>query len=75
MPRLSKRVIDAIRPEPDREVFAWDDALRGFGVRVMPSGTASYLIQYRTGEGRTRRLAIGKVGTLAPEEARALARE
>jgi integrase len=77
MPKLSKRTVDAIRPDPaGREVFVWDTgdgALKGFGVRMMPSGIASYLVQYRTKEGRTRRLAIGKVGVLTPDEARSLA--
>jgi hypothetical protein len=75
MPRLTKRVVDVLRPDPDREIFVWDDALRGFGLRLMPSGVASYLVQYRTPEGRSRRLAIGKVGTLTPDEARVLARD
>lgn len=75
MPKLTKRIVDAIRPDPDREVFAWDNNLRGFGLRVMPTGAASYLVQYRTAEGRTRRLRIGKVGTLTPDEARGLARD
>lgn len=79
MPKLSKRSVDAIRPDPNgHEVFVWDTgdgALKGFGVRMMPSGIASYLVQYRTKEGRTRRLAIGKVGVLTPDEARTLAGE
>ena len=76
MPKLTKRAVDAIRPDPTgREIFVWDDALRGFGVRMMPSGAASYLVQYRTAEGRTRRLAIGKLGTLTPDEARIEARD
>lgn len=75
MPRLTKRVVDAVRPDPaGREVFVWDDALRGFGLRMMPSGAASFFIQYRTLEGRTRRLRIGKVGTLTPEQAREIGR-
>jgi integrase len=77
MPKLSKRTIDAIRSDPaGREVFVWDTgdgALKGFGVRMMPSGIASYLVQYRTKEGRTRRLVIGKVNVLTPDEARTLA--
>jgi integrase len=85
MPKLSKRTVDAIRPDregyerPDREgreVFVWDSgdgALKGFGVRMMPSGAGSYLVQYRTKEGRTRRIVIGKVGVLSPNEARAIA--
>jgi len=79
MPKLSKRVVDAIRPSPDgKDVFLWDSgdgALKGFGVRMKPSGTAAYIVQYRTAEGRTRRLAIGKVGTLTPDEARMIARD
>jgi integrase len=58
--------------------FVWDSgdgALKGFGIRMKPSSAASYIVQYRTGEGRTRRLAIGKVGTLTPDEARTEARE
>jgi integrase len=42
---------------------------------MKPSGAASYIVQYRTAEGRTRRLAIGKLGTVTPDEARALARD
>ena len=76
MPKLTKRAVDAVSPDPSgREIFVWDDALRGFGMRMMPSGAASYLVQYRTAEGRTRRLAIGKVGTLTPDEAREIARD
>jgi integrase len=74
MPKLTKRVIDAIRPDAKgRDVFVWDagdGSLKGFGVRMKPSGTASYLVQYRTKEGRTRRLVLGKLGVLTPDEAR-----
>ena len=73
MTKLLKRAIDALRPDPDRDIFVWDDGLRGFGVRVKPSGVKSYLIQYRNEEGRTRRLVLGQHGPLAPESARILA--
>jgi integrase len=71
--KLTKRVVDGLKPAT-RDVFAWDGELRGFGVRVKPSGAASYIVQYRNAHGRTRRLAIGKVGTLTPEGARKLAK-
>ena len=77
MPKLSKRTVETIRPGPaGRDVFVWDGgdgALKGFGVRMKPSGAASYLVQYRTREGRTRRLVLGKVGVLTPDRARAIA--
>ena len=74
MPKITKRLVDALRPERNgKDVFVWDagdGAIKGFGIRMKPSGAASYFVQYRNKEGRTRRLVIGKVGTLAPEEAR-----
>jgi integrase len=77
MPKLTKRVVDAIRPNvKGRDVFVWDagdGSLKGFGVRMKPSGAASYLVQYRIKEGRTRRLVLGKLGVLTPDEARAQA--
>ena len=77
MPKLTKRVIDALRPNPSgKDVFVWDvgdGALKGFGVRMKGSGAACYLIQYRNAEGRTRRMKIADIGSLTPDEARRLA--
>ena len=77
MARISEEVVDALQPSPEREdLFIWDQgegALTGFGIRMKPSGSAAYLVQYRNKEGRTRRLAIGKVGSMPLAEARALA--
>ena len=73
MSKLTKRFVDALRPDPNRDVFKWDagdGALKGFGIRVKPSGVASYFVQYRNKEGRTRRLVLGRVGELTPDEAR-----
>ena len=75
MSKITKRSIDALQPLAGRDVFAWDGELRGFGVRVKPSGVKSYLVQYRNAEGRTRRLVVGQHGVLAPEQARNLARQ
>lgn len=64
-----------LQPDKDRDVFAWDGELRGFGLRVKPSGVKTFLIQYRNVEGRTRRLVLGQYGALTPESARGLVRE
>jgi site-specific recombinase XerD len=74
MAKLTKRFLDTLKPYADRDLFVWDSELRGFGLRMKPSGAASFLVQYRTPQGRTRRLAFSKVGTLTPDEARATAR-
>jgi hypothetical protein len=77
MRKITKRLVDTLRPDPaGKDVFRWDagdGALKGFGIRMKPSGAASYFVQYRNKEGRTRRLVVGRVGTLTPDEARNLA--
>ncbi len=76
MPKLTKRLIDNLKPVPGKpDTYAWDSELKGFGVRLMPTGLASYVLKYRNAEGRQRKLALARVGTLTPDEARALARE
>jgi integrase len=75
MPKLTKRLINARTTDPEREQFVWDSELRGFGIRIKPSGAKAWLIQYRNIHRQTRRMVIGKVGTLTPHEARELARD
>src|SRR5215470_8801630 len=75
--RITKRLVDRLKPA-GADYFVWDNTLIGFGVRVQPTGSMSYIAKYRPGSGRgapTRRLTLGKVGTLTPDEARALARK
>ncbi len=71
--KLIKRAIDALKPGGTDQVV-WDDDLRGFGLRLKPSGVRSFLIQYRNRQGRSRRLTVGNYGRLTPEEARGEAR-
>lgn len=68
MPKITKRSVDAAAPT-DKEFFLWDDELKGFGLRVYPSGRKMYLAQFRAG-GRLRRVNIGIHGALTPELAR-----
>jgi integrase len=71
--RISKRVVDALKPEAGRDVLLWDNELAGFGVRCRPSGAKSYFLKYRTRGGRQRWLTLGPNGPLTPEQARARA--
>ncbi|MBG6162760.1 integrase [Labrenzia sp. EL_195] len=75
MPKLTKRLVDALQRDPKRDQFIWDAEVRGFGIRVKPSGTKTFLIQYRNSERRTRRFVIGQFGVLTVENARDLARK
>ena len=75
--RLTKKTIDGITPN-GTEFTIWDNDLTGFGVRVRPNGAMSYVVVYRVGHGRkapVKKLTIGAVGKLAPDEARGLAKK
>src|SRR6478609_7345456 len=71
--KLTKRSIDAIKRD-EADVVYWDPELRGFGLRVKPSGAKSFLIQFRNRQGRSRRLTVGQCGRMTPDEARREAR-
>lgn len=73
---IAKRLVDAAEPDA-RQFVLWDERDKGFGLLVLPSGTKSYVYQYRIGgrSGRTRRYTIGKHGDLTPDQARKKAQE
>lgn len=76
MPRITKRLVDATKPEPNgNDIRIWDDELKGFVLRIRPSGVKSYQVFYR--RGRLQRWStIGKHGSpWTPEAARVRAAE
>jgi integrase len=73
MPKLTKRRVDAIVAGPrPREV--WDDELKGFGVRVHPTGRKVFIVMTRV-QGRQVRVTIGQHGAFTVAGARARAVE
>ena len=52
----------------------FDAELKGFGVRVKPSGSKTFLVKYAVA-GQTRRVSIGSYGAVTAEEARIRARD
>ena len=73
MAKLTKRVVDQIVPG-ETEAMHWDDELKGFGLRVWPSGRKVYMVMSRV-KGRLRRITIGPHGPITPEQARIRAHE
>ena len=74
MGKLTKRAVDDLVPPEKGQVFLWDSELRGFGVRTIPSGLKTFILQYRNAEGRGRRIVLGRFGILTVETARAQAK-
>jgi integrase len=70
MSKLTKRAVDALEPPKKGQTFLWDGELRGFGVRAIPSGLKTFILQYRNAEGRSRRIVLGRYGVLTVEQAR-----
>jgi integrase len=69
--KLTKRTVDGITPARS-DLFLWDTDLPGFGLKVTPSGSKVYILQYRMG-GRgspARRYTLGKHGSWTPDGAR-----
>lgn len=76
--KLTKRNIDALAPE-NRVYYARDPDLRGFAVKVAPSGSKIFVIIYRPhpgGRGVAPRVeTIGAVGAMTSDQARRAASE
>jgi integrase len=73
---LTKRAIDAAEYGGDgnSQDVRYDDQLPGFGLRIYPSGTKSFVLRYRTKSGRLRFQTLGRYGVLTLKQARDEAR-
>ena len=75
---LTKRTVNALLPAEKPWVVS-DDKLTGFGVRIQPSGTKAFIVNYRAGDGGRKapikRVALGRYGPLTADKARRLAHE
>ncbi len=62
---IGNRLLRQIEPR-DRPFEVHDQRVTGFLLRVQPSGTMTYLAQYRRG----KRITLGRAGVITPQEAR-----
>lgn len=73
MIKISKRIVEALEVQ-DRDVDFYDDDLKGFGVRVRPSGRRTYFVMMRH-KYVMRRFTIGSHGAVTAEAARLKAKQ
>lgn len=75
--RLTKRSVEASRAS-GKPAFLYDADLKGFGLKVMPSGVKTFIVEYRPGAGGRdmpkRRVTLGRFGALTTDEAREIAK-
>ena len=74
--KITKRVVDSIEPST-KDIYIWDEEIKGFGLKVTPSARKVYIVQYRMGgrSKRTRRITLGAHGKVTAEQARKLAQK
>lgn len=77
--KITKRTVDTLKPGPAKR-YVYDDDVKGFGLIVQPSGTKTYIVEYRPGAGgrgaKKRRVTIGRHGSpWTPTRARDRAEE
>ena len=74
--RITKRTVDSVQPR-DKPFILFDAAIKGFGIRVMPSGARVFVLEYRPGAGgrnvAKRRLTLGRYGAMTVDQARTAA--
>ena len=63
--RRERRQVQAGRAE----YTVWDSGIAGFGVRVRPSGSRTFVFHCNA-DGRSRRFSLGRVGVVPIDEAR-----
>ena len=74
MPNITKWLVDSLTPK-DKDYILWDDAIKGFGIKVTPKGRKSYLFKYLNQNKLQRRPSIGVHGSITCEQAREIAKD
>src|SRR5215207_2053854 len=73
--RLTRpNVARLVLPPGKGETIIFDDALPGFGVRLRAGGKRTWIAQYRLGS-KQRRITLGNVEAVDPDDARKRAKE
>lgn len=67
---IGNRLLRQIEPR-EKPFEVYDQRLKGFLLRVQPSGTMTYIAQYQRG----KRVTLGRASVLTPQEAREEARK
>jgi integrase len=59
MPKLTKKLVESSLPK-EKDYIIWDDEIKGFGCRILPSGRRTYVFHYTS--PATRKYSYLKIG-------------
>ncbi|MBN9564797.1 MAG: tyrosine-type recombinase/integrase [Alphaproteobacteria bacterium] len=70
MPKLTRKIIDELKPDLSKERCLWDTEIKGFGIRIQKSDKKTFIYVYRNSSGKLRKFKLGNYGSLTVEQAR-----
>lgn len=71
--RLTTNRIETTKADPAKDVFLWDTAIPGFGLKVSKAGGKAYVFSYWH-QGKKQRITLGDARLLPLDEARTKAK-
>ena len=71
--KIGSQLLARIKPA-ERPYEICDTELKGFTLRIQPSGVMSFVVRYRKEDGKTTRAAIAQSPVFTPAQARDEAR-
>lgn len=72
--KIGKRLLGSLKPDT-KPFEVVDSEIKGFILRIQPSGVMTYYVTYRLPDGRRNRVRIGDASICMPVQARDRARE
>ncbi len=72
--RTSQRLNKTLIENTPKGRAVWDSEIPGFGLRVTPAGTRTFVFQFRSGRAEQGRISIGRYPAMTVDEARKVAR-
>ena len=76
MPKITKQLVDSLKPPAKGDLVIWDNELPGFGVRVHAGGSKVYVVRYRRmADGKQGKVTVCRTCDAPPDKARGMARD
>jgi hypothetical protein len=73
--KLTKAAVDALEAPEIGQAFVWDSEMKGFAVRITPTGVKSWIVQMMVRGAQKRRITIGQCSRVPLDQARIEARK